>query len=234
MRVRGRGRARLWTGALLAVLLLATACTVDPVSSNDSGESGAVTEGPVRIAMITHGDAGAFWSVVRRGAEDAAGKLDVVLDYQGAAGDAKLQEQMIEAALLAGAQGLAISAPDIGAIRSSLERADKEGVPVVTLNSGASLLEEEGNSVITHVGQSEFIAGEGAGEECPKRGPRTCCASCTSQTTSGCRNDATAPKTRSRRLAVTCATYRSPARPTPARPRGRSAPRSSPHRRMPC
>ena len=61
---------------------------------------------------------------------------------------------MIKAALNQGADGLAVSAPDIGAISGALAEAEAAGIPIVTLNSGSDLLEQMPN-VITHVGQSE-------------------------------------------------------------------------------
>lgn len=167
-------RSRLFRGGLacLAAGLLA-ACTVDPVSPSGGGGGGGaeIPTGNIRIAMITHGDDGSFWAIVRRGAQDAAATLDVTLDYQGSAGDAKRQADMINAALTQGAQGLAISAPDIGAITSAVRAATAANVPVVTLNSGSELLEQL-PGVITHVGQTERIAGERAGEALAKQGAK--------------------------------------------------------------
>ncbi len=161
---RRRARAALAMAAVLALIPALASCTVDPVTRPSTGEEGAIHTGPMRIAMITHGDDGGFWSIVRQGAQDAAALYpEVTLDYQGSAGDAKLQSAMIRAALNQGADGLAVSAPDIGAIGGALDDAEAAGVPIVTLNSGADLLDEYPN-VITHVGQSELLAGQGAGE----------------------------------------------------------------------
>jgi simple sugar transport system substrate-binding protein len=155
-----------------AAVLLLGACTVDPVNSNGPSVSSAASQsGPIRIAMITHGDDGGFWSIVRRGAKDAAETLRVQLDYQGSAGDAKLQSEMINAAITQGAQGLAVSAPDIGAISSALQAATAKGIPVVTLNSGADLVSQI-DGVITHVGQSEGLAGEKAGQALGEAGAK--------------------------------------------------------------
>jgi simple sugar transport system substrate-binding protein len=109
---------------------------------------------------------------VRKGAEDSAATLpEVTLDYQGSAGDAKAQSEMIKAALNQGADGLAVSAPDIGAISSALAEAEAAGIPIVTLNSGSDLLEQMPN-VITHVGQSERLAGVGAGQKLAEDGSK--------------------------------------------------------------
>ena len=56
--------------AALVALPLLTACTVDPVDRSSGGSDAEVHTGPMRIAMITHGDDGGFWSIVRKGAED--------------------------------------------------------------------------------------------------------------------------------------------------------------------
>ena len=152
--------------AVALLLPLLAACTVDPPSATTTNPnpSDAPFTGPMRIAVITHGDDGGFWSTVRRGAQDAAATLeDVTLDYQGSAGDAKLQSDMINAAINQGANALAVSAPDPGAIRSALDRAEASGIPVITLNSGSELLDER-EGVITHVGQTEREAGVGAGK----------------------------------------------------------------------
>lgn len=169
---RGARRPRA-AGALAGLLLVLplAACTVDPPTAGaGGGDSSQPHTGPIRIAMITHGDNGGFWSTVRRGAEDAAATLpEVTLDYQGSDGDAKLQADMINAAITQGADALAVSAPDPGAICGALAAADAAGIPIITLNSGSELLDEM-DGVITHVGQTERVAGVAAGEALAKEG----------------------------------------------------------------
>ena len=159
---RGARRPRV-AGALAGLLLVLplAACTVDPPTAGaGGGDSSQPHTGPIRIAMITHGDNGGFWSTVRRGAEDAAATLpEVTLDYQGSDGDAKAQAD----------DALAVSAPDPGAIRGALAAADAAGIPIITLNSGSELLDEM-DGVITHVGQTERVAGVAAGEALAKEG----------------------------------------------------------------
>ncbi len=169
---RGKFRRVLLCASAGLAVLATTACTVEPLVNNQSDGSGTdVPTGNVRIAMITHGDDGSFWAIVRNGARDAAAAMDVTLDYQGSAGDAKRQADMINAALTQGAQALAISAPDIGAITPAVRQATASGIPVITLNSGSDLLKQL-PQVITHVGQSERIAGERAGQALGEAGAR--------------------------------------------------------------
>jgi simple sugar transport system substrate-binding protein len=112
--------------------------------------------------MVTHGDGGSFWSVAKRGAEDAAGDLGVTLNYQESNNDPQQQAQLIETAISQGVDGLAVSAPNPDAIASAVASAVDAGIPVITLNSGVDVFQDFG--AITHVGQTERIAGEGAGQ----------------------------------------------------------------------
>jgi simple sugar transport system substrate-binding protein len=159
--------------ALLALPALAlSACTTE--GNGDSGDNGTDTEpaaesteagsaqaGDLTIAMVTHGDAGSFWSVAKRGAEDAARDLGVSLNYQESNNDPQQQAQLIETAISQGVDGLAVSAPNPDAIASAVAAAVDAGIPVITLNSGVDVFQDFG--AITHVGQTERIAGEGAG-----------------------------------------------------------------------
>ena len=75
--------------AMGTLALLATACGSSGSSSKASGGSTtsavniAASTGskvcPYKIALITHGDNGSFWSVVYKGAKDAAADLGCTL-----------------------------------------------------------------------------------------------------------------------------------------------------------
>jgi simple sugar transport system substrate-binding protein len=161
--------------AVLAVLMVlglaafAAACGGD----DDNGETGGtpaenddvnLTQGQdLTIAMVTHGDGGSFWSVAKKGAEDGAKAMGIELKYSESNNDPERQAQMIEAAVTEGVDGLAVSAPNPDAIKSAVKTAVDAGIPVITLNSGAE--ESAGLGAITHVGQTETIAGEGAGQK---------------------------------------------------------------------
>ena len=161
--------------ALLALPALAlSACTTEGNgdTGDGGGDTGEATEdaeaaaggetGDLTIAMVTHGDGGSFWSVAKRGAEDAARDLGVTLNYQESNNDPQQQAQLIETAISQGVDGLAVSAPNPDAIASAVASAVDAGIPVITLNSGVDVFPDFG--AITHVGQTERIAGEGAGQ----------------------------------------------------------------------
>ena len=140
----------------------------DDDQSSDKDDVQLTQGGDVKIAMVTHGDGGSFWAVAKKGAEDAAKAEGVELKYTESNNDAQAQAQMIEAAVTDKVDGLAVSAPDPDAISGAVQKARDAGIPVITLNSGADAFEKLG--AITHVGQSEEIAGEGAGAKFKEAG----------------------------------------------------------------
>ena len=111
--------------------------------------------------MITHSDDGPFWSVLKRGAEAAASDVGVELIWQGSNNDPGVQAADITAAIGAGADGIAASLPSPDQLIPVLKDAVAAGIPVYTINSGVNDYQEIGAT--THVGQTEFIAGQGAG-----------------------------------------------------------------------
>jgi len=124
----------------------------------------------ITIAMVTHGDGGSFWSVAKKGAEDGAKALGVELKYSESNNDPEEQAQLIEAAVTEGVDGLAVSAPNPDAIKGALQKAAQAKIPIITLNSGAE--ESAALGAITHVGQTETIAGQGAGDKLKAAGAK--------------------------------------------------------------
>jgi simple sugar transport system substrate-binding protein len=165
---------RLALTAVLMVLGLAAfaaACGGD----DDSGGGGSggtpatsddvnLTQGQdTTIAVITHGEGDAFWAVAKKGAEDAGKQMGVTVKYSESANDPQKQAQLIDSAVTEKVDGIATSAPNPDALRDSLKKATDAGIPIITLNSGADDYQALG--AITHVGQTETIAGEGAGKK---------------------------------------------------------------------
>ena len=151
--------------SLAALGLLATGCSSDKKSAAvTTTKAVAVTEGgKITIAVITHGDGGVFWSVAQKGAEAAGKDLGVTVQYQGANNDAAKQAAMIDQAVTSKVSGIVVSLADPKALSDSVKKAVAAGIPVITINSGSDVFKELG--AITHVGQDETIAGNGAGEK---------------------------------------------------------------------
>ncbi len=146
----------------------ATTAGTEETTAETTGESTAetveATEGEdVTIAVITHGDDGVFWSVAQKGAEQAGEDLGITVNYQGANNDGATEAGYIDQAVADGVDGIAVSLADPDALQASVEAAVAAGIPVITMNSGSDLFKELG--AITHVGQDETVAGNGAGEK---------------------------------------------------------------------
>src|SRR5919112_6269819 len=152
---------------VLGLALFAAACGGD----DDGGGSGGtpaskdnvdLTQGKdITIAVITHGSGDSFWAVAKKGAEDAGKQMGVTVKYSESANDPQKQAQLIDSAVTEKVDGIAVSAPNPDAIADSLSKATDAGIPFITLNSGAEDYDKLG--ALTHVGQTESIAGRGAG-----------------------------------------------------------------------
>jgi simple sugar transport system substrate-binding protein len=168
--------------AVLAVLMVlglaafAAACGGDDDGDDQGGTPATqddvnLTQGQdITIAVITHGEGDSFWAVAKKGAEDAGKRLGVTVKYSESANDPQKQAQLIDSAVTEKVDGIATSAPNPDAIRDSLKKATDAGIPFITLNSGAEDYQELG--AITHVGQTETIAGEGAGAKFKEAGSK--------------------------------------------------------------
>jgi simple sugar transport system substrate-binding protein len=173
----GYSKARLGntvrvSAVIAAGVLALAACGGSSSKSTASTTSGAAAGAgsKITVAMVTHGDGGSFWSVAKKGAEDAAKSEGVTLDYQESNNDPNKQAQLIDAEVAKGVQGLVVSVPNADAIKDSLAKATAAGIPIITMNSGADDFKALG--AITHVGQTEQVAGEGAGTKLKAEGAK--------------------------------------------------------------
>jgi simple sugar transport system substrate-binding protein len=134
-------------------------------SSSATGKSTvSLTQGSnLTFAMVTHSDEGSFWSVVKKGAQQAAKDEGVKLIWSPSNNDPQKEAQLILAAISQKVNGLAVSVPNADAIRAPLAKAKAAGIPIITLNSGEQDFKSLG--AITHVGQDEVVAGRAAGQK---------------------------------------------------------------------
>ena len=107
--------------------------------------------------------------MVKRGVDDAAARTGVTVNYSAPATFDMVQMwQLIDAAVAKNPDGLVVSVPDYDALKDSLAAATDAGIPIITINSGSDVYQEIG--AITHVGQDETVAGEGAGAQLAEAG----------------------------------------------------------------
>ncbi len=153
---------------LLAALLVAVGCGGGEESAEQGGGAADKGRGDIKISVVTHGQASdPFWSVVKNGVDQASKDMGVDVKYSAPdTFDMVKMSQLIDAAVASEPDGLAISVPDPDALQDSIKKATDAGIPVITLNSGSDVYEKLG--ALTHVGQTEFEAGVGAGEELAK------------------------------------------------------------------
>lgn len=119
----------------------------------------------VKIAVVVHGSSSdAYWSVVKRGVDDAARDTGAQVQYIAPqVFDSVEQARLIEAAVATHPDGLVISIPDKDALASAVKSAIDAGITVINIDSGEPQGAELG--VPLYVGTtSEYQAGIKAGE----------------------------------------------------------------------
>jgi simple sugar transport system substrate-binding protein len=118
--------------------------------------------------MVTHsGDGDTFWDIVQSGAKQAAIKDNINFLYSHS-DEAQQQAQLVDAAVDKKVDGLIVTLAKPDAMKAAVARAEKAGIPVITVNSGSE--ESKKFGALTHIGQDETIAGQAVGEELNKRG----------------------------------------------------------------
>ena len=134
----------------------------------------AASEATIKVAVVTHGDTGSFWSVFKKGVDQAKKDLKsrgVSVTQVYANNDVPKQVAGINAAIAAGAKVIATSVPDASALRDPLKKASSKGIEIITVNSGLGAFDSLPNYMV-HVGQTEGIAGQGAGKQFKKVGTK--------------------------------------------------------------
>src|SRR5713226_397239 len=121
----------------------------------------------IKIAVVTHGDTGAFWSVFKKGVDQATKDLKgrgVSVTQVYAHNNVPQQVAGINAAIAANVKVIATSVPDASALKDPLTAASKKGIEIITVNSGLGAFDSLPTYEV-HVGQTEELAGEGAGKK---------------------------------------------------------------------
>jgi simple sugar transport system substrate-binding protein len=174
-------RRSLALPALVAIAALAlTACGGSSKSSSSQAKSSTATTAvniassskpcTYTFAVITHGDNGNFWSVVYKGAKNAAAdlgcKLSEVYGSQQAGQaepDDNAENAQIQDAINAHVDGIAVSDHDPNLMNPTIKSAVARGIPVVLLNAGCDDADIAASGALTCVGQPEQLAGVAAG-----------------------------------------------------------------------
>ena len=165
--------------AALAVLGVATAVSLAACSSSGgkaatsgggAANAGKANTPTMTVAMITHAQAGdTFWDIIRKGAQAAASKDNVNLQYSNN-DDPTQQSQLIQAAIDKKVDGIAVTDPNTGALGAEIKKAVAAGIPVVMFNAGEKDAASLG--VLGYFGQDETVAGKAAGAKLSQEGAK--------------------------------------------------------------
>ncbi|BDM71365.1 sugar ABC transporter substrate-binding protein [Streptomyces nigrescens] len=140
----------------------------DERAAKVAGGKAAVNTPRWTFAMVTHsGDGDTFWDIVQNGAQQAAAKDNIKFVY-GHDEEAQRQSQLVQSYIDQKVDGLIVSLAKPNAMKDVVEKAEKAGIPVITVNSGAE--ESKAFGALTHIGQDETVAGEAVGDELNRRG----------------------------------------------------------------
>ena len=85
--------------------------------------------------------------------------------------DVPKQVAGINAAVAAGVKVIATSVPDASALKDPLTKASQKGIEIITVNSGLGAFDSLPTYEV-HVGQTEEVAGEGAGKQFKQAGSK--------------------------------------------------------------
>src|SRR5215218_10027484 len=105
------------------------------------GASDATT----KVAVVTHGDTGSFWSVFKKGVDQAAKDMKgrgISVTQVYANNNVSKQVSGINAAIAGGAKVIATSVPDASALKDPLAKAAAKGIVIITVNSGLGAFDD--------------------------------------------------------------------------------------------
>jgi simple sugar transport system substrate-binding protein len=154
--------------ALFVAVMLATVGFASQTLGQGDGD-----RGDLRFVVVTHGQASdPYWSVVQNGVNQAAKDMGVQVEYQAPdTFDMVAMSQLIDAAVASQPDGIALSIPDADALGDSIKAGVDAGIPMISLDSGSDVAADLG--MLTHVGQTEYEAGVGAGKRMGEAGVTT-------------------------------------------------------------
>ena len=152
------------TSAVAALALAACSSSggKEETSCGGGGGAGGVDTPEMTVSFITHAEPGdTFWDQVRAGAEDAAKKNNVKLEYTANPEGAQ-QANLVQQAVDKKVDGIAVTLAKPEAMKGNVEKAVDGDIPVVALNAGMDAWKDMG--ALSFFGQDDELAGEAAGE----------------------------------------------------------------------
>ncbi|WNZ07817.1 sugar ABC transporter substrate-binding protein [Streptomyces sp. 11x1] len=171
---RSRRVAPFFAMAAASALLIA-GCSSDSggKEAEEGGSNAAAGKADtpqMTVAMVTHaGQGDTFWDIVRKGAQTAADKDNVKLVYSNDPNAAN-QANLVQNAIDQKVDGIAVTLAKPDAMKDVIAKAEKAGIPVVGLNSGMEVWQEQG--LLSFFGQDEQVSGEAFGKKLNETGAK--------------------------------------------------------------
>jgi len=110
--------------------------------------------------LITKSNASPYWLAVKDGADAAASKMGVKVNFEAPASGTDLATQisMMQNAVAAHVSGIILAAQNPQALLTPVKNAEKAGVPVVTVDSGVSPNVADSFAATSNIGSSANLA----------------------------------------------------------------------------
>ncbi len=170
MSIARRPAAALAAFAFATASLAGCSSTGGKAATESSAAAGGCTTTTMKVTLITHSAPGDdFWDLVRKGAEDAAKKDCIALEYQ-ADPDGAGQANLVNAAVDKKVDGIAVTLSKPDQMSAAVQNAVKAGIPVTALNGGVDEWQKLG--VIGFFGQEDKMAGVKTGERLKAEGAK--------------------------------------------------------------
>jgi simple sugar transport system substrate-binding protein len=162
IRSKTLGTAAVALAGVMAVAACSSSGGRQATASSSGGGAGVASTPKMTVAMITHQAPGdTFWDIIRKGAEAAAAKDNVDLQYSNDP-DATKQAQLIQAAIDKKVDGIAVTDPNTPALSGTIKKAVAAGIPVTMFNAGGP--DALGLGALGYFGQGETDAGLAVGK----------------------------------------------------------------------
>ncbi len=147
-------RKRLLGTLMMLAMISVVIAGCKPSSENDDGK--------YTIAVIPKTTANAFWNKVKAGAEQAAEEQEVNIIWKGPPKETNInrQRQIVESQITRGVDAIVLAASDAKALDAAVKDADKQGIPVVTIDSGVV-----SDTPISHVATDNVEGGKKAAKK---------------------------------------------------------------------
>ena len=151
--------------AITALALVMAACQgagesgSPTAAAGESGSPSAAAGGDTTIGFAISSFDNDFFVTLSDGAEAAAGEAGVELIVSDAGGDAATQASQVEDFITQEVDVILLNPVDSDAIVASVEAANEAGIPVITVDRGAT-----GGEVVSHIASDNVAGGTEAGE----------------------------------------------------------------------